>query len=246
MGRHITDDDERRMIANFLGGTPGYFVDVGANHPQHGSQTWPLEQAGWRGLLIEPQPDLAQQLRAERRATVIAVACSSPQNAGKTMPFFLAGGGSSLSPDGMVPGAIPVGTIEVPVRTLDAVLSEAEAPAPLDFLSVDVEGHEVDVLRGFSFQRWRPRLILLEDHVGNLRKHRYLTAAGYRLVRYTHINAWYVPADATVAIGWRDRVELVRKYYLALPIRKLRNFSRALRQPFKDRRILAERARRRG
>jgi FkbM family methyltransferase len=167
MGRRT--NDEKRMVANFLGDKPGYFVDVGANHPQHGSQSWLLEQAGWSGILIEPQPDLAQRLRAERRAKVFAVACSSPQNAGKTMPFFLAGSGSSLSRATMVPGAIADGTIEVPVRTLDAVLSEAKAPAPVDFLSLDVEGHELDVLRGFSFARWRPRLILLEDHVGNLR-----------------------------------------------------------------------------
>jgi hypothetical protein len=55
-----------------------------------------------------------------------------------------------------------------------------------------------------------------------------------------------VPADAKVAISWRNHWELLRKYYLALPIRKLRNISRALRQPFKDRRTLAARARREG
>ena len=64
----------------------------------------------------------------------------------------------------------------MPVRTLDEILTEARAPSPIDLLSVDVEGHELDVLRGFDFARWRPRLILLEDHVGNLDKHRFLSA----------------------------------------------------------------------
>ena len=43
-------------------------------------------------------------------------------------------------------------------------------------MSVDVEGHELEVLRGFDFARWKPRLILLEDHVSSLDKHRFMTA----------------------------------------------------------------------
>ena len=87
------------------------------------------------------------------------------------------------------------------MRTLDDILIEARAPAGFDFLSVDVEGHELEVLSGFDFARWRPRLILLEDHVGNLEKHRFLQAAGYRLIRRFENNGWYVPRDATVAVG---------------------------------------------
>jgi hypothetical protein len=59
----------------------------------------------------------------------------------------------------------PETSIEVPVRTLDSLLDDAKAPKPIDLLSIDVEGHELDVLRGFDFARWQPRLILLEDHV---------------------------------------------------------------------------------
>ena len=62
------------------------------------------------------------------------------------------------------------------MRTLDSLLDEAEAPKPIDLLSVDVEGHELDVLRGFDFVRWQPRLILLEDHVTNLDKHTFCSA----------------------------------------------------------------------
>ena len=60
------------------------------------------------------------------------------------------------------------GVIQVPVTTLDDILVEGGAPQPLDFLSVDVEGHEIEVLRGFNFARWQPRLILLEDHTTEL------------------------------------------------------------------------------
>jgi FkbM family methyltransferase len=219
-----------RLIAAFFGGCKGYFVEVGANEPRARSQTWHLEQAGWTGVLIEPQPALAAKLRAERSAKVFAVACSSPANAGRTLPLHVAGPLSSLDRARMAPGATPETVIEVPVRTLDSVLAEAGAPARFDFLSIDVEGHEIEVLRGFDIARWRPQLILLEDHVGDLSKHRFLSAAGYRIIRRYENNGWYVPRDAADRPGLSDRWEILRKYYLALPFRWLRNVSRRLRK----------------
>lgn len=218
-----------QLVAAFFGDTKGYFVEVGANEPRVRSQTWHLEQSGWSGLLIEPQPQLARELRAMRMAKVFAVACSAPENAGRMLPLHVAGPLSSLDRAGMAPGATPEAVIEVPIRTLDSVLEEAQAPERFDFLSIDVEGHEIEVLRGFDIARWRPRLILLEDHVADLSKHSFLNRAGYRIVRRYENNGWYVPRDSTVQCQWSDRWEILRKYYLALPFRLLRNLSRRLR-----------------
>ena len=117
----------------------------------------------------------------------------------------------------------------VPIRTLDSVLEEAQAPTRFDFLSIDVEGHELEVLRGFDIARWQPRLILLEDHVADLWKHRYLHDAGYRIVRRYENNGWYVPRGSDMRVQSTDWWEIFRKYYLALPFRWLRNVSRRLR-----------------
>ncbi|MGC1466374.1 MAG: hypothetical protein WA792_11645, partial [Pseudolabrys sp.] len=89
-------DHEMRLVAAFFGGTKGFFVEVGANDPHARSQTLHLERAGWTGILIEPQPDLAEQLRTMRTGKVFAVACSSPEHAGRTMPLHVAGPLSSL------------------------------------------------------------------------------------------------------------------------------------------------------
>jgi FkbM family methyltransferase len=225
----VHDNHETRLVAAFFGDRKGFFVEVGANDPHARSQTWHLEQAGWTGLLIEPQPDLADQLRAKRSAKVFAVACSSPDNAGRTLPLHVAGPLSSLDRTRMAPGARPQAVIDVPIRTLDSVLEEAGAPERFDFLSIDVEGHEIEVLRGFDIARWQPRLILLEDHVADLSKHRFLAASGYRIVRRFENNGWYVPRDSAVRCRLSDRWEILRKYYLALPFRLLRNLSRRLR-----------------
>ncbi len=226
----VSSEQEIRLIAGFFGERQGYFVEVGANEPRARSQTFHLEQAGWTGVLIEPQPALAERLRAERKAKVFAVACSAPENAGRTMPLHVAGPLSSLDRARMAPGASPETVIEVPVRTLDSVLGEAGCPPGFDFLSIDVEGHEIEVLRGFSLARWRPQLILLEDHVADLAKHRYLTRAGYRIVRRYENNGWYVPRGSAARTALADDWEIWRKYYLALPFRMLRNLSRRIRK----------------
>ncbi|HEX4040982.1 MAG TPA: FkbM family methyltransferase [Xanthobacteraceae bacterium] len=220
--------------AFFMSTRQGFFVEVGANQPQQGSQSWQFEQAGWRGVLVEPQPDLAERLRQTRRAHVVAAACSSPANAGKTMTLHVLGPHSSLNPELAVTGVVAEAQIEVPVRTLDEILREAAAPSPIDFVSIDVEGHEVEVLSGFDLARWRPRLILVEDHVTSLATHRALTGAGYRLIRRTGPNGWYVPAREAprIGLGWW---QIARKYYFALPIRKLRDAKRRLRDRLRRR-----------
>jgi FkbM family methyltransferase len=230
----FSSDQETRLVAAFFGNTKGYYVEVGANEPRERSQTWHLEQQGWTGVLIEPQPALAATLRAERKGKVFAVACSSPVKAGQELPLHVAGPLSSLDRRGMAPGAIPEKIIRVPVRTLDSILEEAGSPAGFDFLSIDVEGHEIEVLQGFDIARWRPRLIMIEDHVADLSKHRYLISSGYRIIRRYENNGWYVPRNSAVACHWADRWEILRKYYLALPFRMLRNISRQVRKPVRD------------
>ncbi len=220
---------EDRLKAEFFGpSAKGFFVEVGANEPQRGSQSWQFEQAGWSGVLVEPQPDLAERLHRTRRAHVVAAACSSPANAGRAMMLHVLGPHSSLRPELAVTGVVAEARIEVPVRTLDDILEEAKAPSPIDFVSIDVEGHEVEVLSGYDFARWHPRLLLIEDHVTNLATHRFLMRAGYRLIRRTGLNGWYVPRAVAprVGLGWWP---LSRKYYFALPIRKLRDKKRRLR-----------------
>jgi hypothetical protein len=64
----------------------------------------------------------------------------------------------------------------------------------------------------------------------------FMQRAGYRLVRHSHYNGWYVPNGAAVNFGWDDRWRIPRKYYLNLPFRVLRDRSRRLRRRVSDHR----------
>lgn len=214
----------------FDGKRDGFFVDVGANDPKNGSQSWRLEQLGWRGVVVEPQPRLAQRHKEQRSAAVFACVCSSPQNAGKTLPFQVSGIHSSLDLNFFVAGMRKQEIIEVPARTLDDILEEAKAPRPVDFLSIDVESHEIEVLDGATLTRWQPRLILIEDLAFNTRLHRYLRSRGYKWIRRTGLNGWYVPDSAHFEVSPFGRWQFFRKHYLGTPFRHVRETKRKWRE----------------
>ena len=230
----IGHDDEQRLVrAFFRNATTGFFVEVGANDPYERSQTWHLEKIGWTGVLVEPQPDLAAKLVGGRTAMVFAVACSSPDNAGRIMPLYVAGPMSSLNRDRMSPGAEPELIIDVPVR------------CSMTFLRKQARRHRLIYCRSMSrATNWKFCMDLisragaaidhcLEDHVGDLEKHRFLLGSGYRLIRRAGNNGWYVPASEPFKVNWADRWEIWRKYYLGLPFRKARNALRRIRRKIK-------------
>jgi FkbM family methyltransferase len=198
---------EDQALLEFFGEVPGFYVDVGANDGLSNSNTAALDRMGWRGLLVEADPNLAVICRQARpRATVIACAAADPARRGSYAAFQRISPGhdettglSSLvdSPElkqkAMQIGA-SVSTIAVPVRSLDDILEKYNAPEAFELLSVDVEGAELEVFRSCNLRRWRPRIIIAEDNFAgrdtSVRRH--LRRFGYHLARRTGVNDWYV------------------------------------------------------
>ena len=213
---------EKQLVQAFFAGRKGFYVDVGANDPVLDSQSQHLEALGWTGLLVEPDPDCCELLRKTRTGTVVEMACSSPENAGKQLLLNRAGPHSTLEDRPIALGAVVRSTVAVQCETLDAILQTYCAPAGFDLLSIDIEGHELVALSGFSFAVWKPKLVLIEDHVTHLQKHAMMKNNGYQLVLRTGLNSWYVSREMTYTFSLASRLEFVRKYYLGLPLRKFR------------------------
>jgi FkbM family methyltransferase len=230
--RMVTEDrirppPESELVWQFFGGrTDGFFVDIGANDPQRGSQTWMLEERGWRGILIEPQARLCERLRQARpKSQIFQVACGAP-DAPPEMTFHTAvtPGHSGLVKNLVDATTTYIGTEKVKVMTLDAILAQAGNPI-VDFITMDVEGTQFDVLRGFSLQRHRPKLLLVEDHLYDLNAHRYVGRQGYRLARRTGLNSWYVPDESSFTPAtFGERFRLWKKVWANTPFRQLRLF----------------------
>ncbi len=215
-------EGEEELIQLFFGDATGHFVDVGANDPFKNSQSWHLGERGWNGLLIEPMPDCVIALLKKRKAAVAAVACSSPANHGKRLHLQLAGSHSTLEPRTIALGGAITNSVAVECRTLDSVLTEYKTPKNFDFLSIDVEGHELELFKGFDINKWKPRLVILEDHVTHHKKHRWMSENNYQLILRTGLNSWYVPREEGWSLGFSAQIEKFRKYWLGLLPRRLR------------------------
>lgn len=215
--------NEQMLIRYFFNNKPvGYFVDLGANDPIKESQTYHLEKLGWKGILIEPLPYYVNLLKKKRKAKVLQYAASSPQNHNKKLKFIVAGGHSTLNHMPIALGDFSKKTIDVTCKTLNSILEKNKTPFNFDLISIDIEGHELEMFKGFNLKKWKPKLILLEDHVINHLKHNLMKSNGYEIILRTGLNSWYIPANEGYRLSFLSRLEFIRKYYIGLLSRKFK------------------------
>jgi len=199
---------------------PGFFVELGANDGLRQSNTFFLEeQHGWRGLLIEPALNNYLELIRNRSPEnrFACAACVSHDYSGEFVRMRYANlmsVSSSLDvdlpdtdqhvTDGSrflrdVREVVDFGAI---ARPLSDILMEVDAPSQMQLLSLDVEGAELEVLRGVDHQRHRFTHIVVEcrdiDHLDE-----YLVRFGYRLVNQLSVHD-YLYTDVSEALDGAD------------------------------------------
>ena len=158
-------------LERYLDFEGGYFIEAGANDGFRQSNTYFLERfRGWRGVLIEPIPELYERCVRERsNSHCFNCALVDPGSAGQAVVMRFGDLESHLARPDEVPAEADAANwgwsraydVLVPTRTLTEVLDEAAAPR-WDFLSLDLEGHEERALAGLDLDRHRPRYILVE------------------------------------------------------------------------------------
>lgn len=124
----------------------GYFVDIGAFDGIEFSNTYALELKGWMGLCIEPL------VIPKRTCAIAQVAVATYKG---TAMMCDSGMGSAVSKDG---------TIAVPCDTLRNLFAQYNVPKVIDYISLDIEGMEAEILRTFPFDRHTFRLMTVEHN----------------------------------------------------------------------------------
>ncbi len=185
----------------------GYFVEFGATNGRDLSNTYLLEKKyGWSGLLAEPFPHWHPELSANRSA-IIDHRCVWKAS-GEELSFVatdtapqLAGLESSAFDDRHSGRRRDRGR-EITVRTVSLVdlLAEHQAPRSIDYLSVDTEGSELEILEAFDFSRYRIGLISVEhnDHAEKREGiYQLLQRNGFTrsLGQFSRFDDWYVNAS---------------------------------------------------
>ncbi len=189
----------------------GFYVDIGAGHPVYDNVTFAFYLAGWRGITVEPNPALAALGRAVRPRDHLheGLAGAAPGAATLYLQREFHGLSTTVAEHARAAASETGRTAEavtLPVTTV-AALCAAHAPPAFEFLKVDVEGAEADVLRGADLVRHRPRVIMVEaikplslepawdEWEPLLRRH------GYAYAWDDELNRYYVAEEARALAG---------------------------------------------
>lgn len=196
----------------FPRGLKGFYVDVGANDPVVHSVTKHFYDLGWRGVNIEPSLESYERLQEARPRDVNLNLGLSDREDTLTFYEFPPGlsGVSTFSAE-QAAWHLEQGHAAqeraVPVTTLAKICAE-HVDGEIDFLSVDVEGHEREVLEGGDWSRWRPRVVVVEatqpmtTNPTHQQWEHILLDADYAFAAFDGLNRYYVRSeDAHLAAG---------------------------------------------
>jgi FkbM family methyltransferase len=181
----------------------GFFVEFGAADGVHASNSLYLErELGWRGILAEPARVWREALTRNRRCAIDTRCVWS--RTGETVTFnqpaiaLHSTIDSYSAADGHAATRVEGERYPVETVSLMDLLRTWDAPARIDYLSLDTEGSELDILQAFDFSAYDVRLITVEHNHTDKRRPLYdlLTANGFvrRFEKLSNVDDWYVKA----------------------------------------------------
>lgn len=182
--------------------TSRFYIDVGAGHPTNDSVTKAFYDRGWHGINVEPDEHLYRALADERPRDV-------------NLPVGLAAtpGRLMFHQSGAFPGASTFAALHGPLRHDESIVERevdvttlAEicrrfGVSEVDFLKIDVEGLERQVLLGADFEQWRPRIVVIEATIPHSREpvheewESLLLERSYGLALFDGLNRFYVRSE---------------------------------------------------
>lgn len=193
-------DTDRYIADYFSPDFVGTCIDVGSAQPVNGNNSYYFERRGWTVYCIEPNPAHMPALRANRKH-VYNFACGNTDIDEIEFTLCTLQGGnqeaiSSLKIDERLlkDHAIynpTLSTIKVPVKTLNTFISEVGI-ATIDLMSIDTEGTELDVLKGFDIAKYKPKLMVIENNYNEPYIEEYLKDYGYIKHNRVMVNDFYL------------------------------------------------------
>jgi FkbM family methyltransferase len=176
--KYFSQFGEDSILWKFFNKTSGFFIEVGAFDGVHFSNSYCFELMGWKGICVEPHPNYFPLCKLNRpKSNVVNCACVSNQEI-KEVKFMTEKIGllSGISVDQsdvanryLNRGLLFDGfeTVVVRASTLENIIQKNHHKnhhknQEIDFISVDVEGTEIDVLKGLNIEKYKPKVFIIE------------------------------------------------------------------------------------
>jgi FkbM family methyltransferase len=193
-------------LLTLLGDKPnGFYIDIGCNDPIHYSNTFKMYTLGWTGILVDGNPRLIEKARKVRKKDICVNALIS--NEVREMDFYLSESNliSSLDPVHAASYTDHDGKtqkVRMSSMTIDQIIDQyLPVGKIIDLLSIDVEGHDFEVLQSITLSRHRPGVIVIED-LGQMKNNldentyvKYLKKYQYVLVSTDRQNLYFMPEE---------------------------------------------------
>lgn len=186
----------------------GFYVDVGAFAPKRHSNTYCFYRRGWRGINIDATPGTMLSFRWSRpRDTNLEVGVSE-QGRDVTLycwnyPCVINTTSEAYARRMVAETGVEPECITIPTMTLEQILDRyLPRGQPIDLMSIDVEGFEAEVLRSNNWQRYRPELLVVEQHGSSIDEllgtwvYEFVRRKGYELYAWVPPSAVFVRTDA--------------------------------------------------
>ena len=195
---------EDRIIQDFFPmGYKGVCIDVGATDGIGMSNSYHFEQQGWLCICCEANPDMYDSLKINRSAAIHCAVGAEDKDEVQFKIVTLEGQGgnqtavSSVEIDQRLYDQHlflqpSVKVINVPMLTLNTILLKYPHIDKIDFLSIDTEGTEIDVMKGFDIHKWQPKVVVLENNFDDRKYVDYMESVGYRRALRNVVNDFYI------------------------------------------------------
>ena len=188
----------------------GFYLDVGCQHPVSNNNTYLLYKRGWNGINIDLDPKNIRLFNLERPNEINICKCVSSNNSKKDLFFFHPGSPINSLEKKTIKNKSNFSLKKIKTFTLNSILEDQKIQH-IDYFNLDVEGHEIDILKNFDIKYYKPKVISVEFIDYQMKKlefknnninrvlqsdlYKYFITNDYHFVNWSHADLIFVHQD---------------------------------------------------
>ena len=200
------------LLINYIFKTKknGFYLDIGCQHPVSNNNTYLLYRKGWSGINIDLDPKNISLFNLERPNDINICKCISSDNSEKDLFFFHPGSPINSLEKETIKNKSNFSLKKIKTFTLNSILEDYKI-RDIDYFNLDVEGHEINILKNFNIKYYKPKVISVEfidyqmndlefknndiNRVLQSELYRYFISNDYHFVNWSHADLIFVHKD---------------------------------------------------